>query len=123
MRLPITLWALLFLALSAQPTLAHHSFAAFDMKKELTLKGTVSEVQYTNPHGWVFIDVTTAKGGVETWAFETGGPAILLRQGWMKNTVKVGQKVEVVFHPMRDARKKGGALKSITLPDGKIIEG
>lgn len=93
------------------------------MKKEVRISGRVSEVQYTNPHAWIFIDVATAKGETETWAIEAGGPNILMRSGWMKNTVKVGDKVQVLMHPMRDASKKGGSLMNIVLPDGRTIGG
>jgi len=101
---------------------AHHSFAAFDMKKEVRISGTVAEVQYTNPHVWLFVDVAAASGGTESWAIEAGGPNILLRSGWKANTVKVGDKVGVTLHPMRDG-KRGGSLIKIVLPDGKTIGG
>jgi hypothetical protein len=101
---------------------AHHSFAAFDMTKEVRISGTVAEVQYTNPHVWLFVDVAGAKGITESWAIEAGGPNILLRAGWKANSVKVGDKVQVTLHPMRDG-KRGGSLVSIVLPDGKTIRG
>jgi len=103
--------------------LAHHSFAAFDMTKEVRISGTVAEVQYTNPHVWLFVDVLGAQGATESWAIEAGGPNILLRAGWKANTVQVGQKVVVTMHPMRDTSKRGGSLISIVLPDGKTIRG
>jgi hypothetical protein len=106
-----------------QAAFAHHSFAAFDMTKEVRLSGTVSEVQYTNPHAWVFLDVVDAKGSTETWAIESGGPNILMRMGWKKNTIKVGDKVEVLIHPMRDSSKKAGSLVMFVLPDGRKIGG
>jgi hypothetical protein len=106
-----------------EPALAHHSFAAFDMKKEVSINGTVSEVQYTNPHAWVFVDVVDARGRMETWAIEAGGPNILMRTGWKKNTVKVGDKVTVRIHPMRDSSKKGGSLMMLVLPDGRKVGG
>src|SRR5581483_10798297 len=100
MRIPVMLCAMAVLGLSAGTVSAHHSFAAFDMTKEVRISGTVAEVQYTNPHVWLFVDVAAAKGGTETWAIEAGGPNILLRAGWKANTVQVGQKVEVTIHPM-----------------------
>jgi len=123
MRIPVLSCALAVLGLSGGAALAHHSFAAFDMSKEVRISGTVAEVQYTNPHVWLFVDVAAAKGGTESWAIEAGGPNILLRAGWKANTVQVGQKVEVTMHPMRDTSKRGGSLISIVLPDGKIIRG
>jgi len=123
MRIAVILCFIVLLASGGEVVFAHHSFASFDMTKDVRISGTVSEVQYTNPHVWVFVDVAAANGGVETWAIEAGGPNILIRAGWKANTVKVGQKVDVSIHPMRDTGKKGGSLMSITLPDGKIIRG
>ena len=111
------------LGLCSGAAVAHHSFASFDMTKEVRISGTVAEVQYTNPHVWLFVDVAAADGTTESWAIEAGGPNILLRAGWRANTVKVGEKVEVTIHPMRDTGKRGGSLISIVLPDGKTIRG
>jgi hypothetical protein len=80
-------------------------------------------VQYTNPHAWVFVDVVDAKGRTETWAIECGGPNILMRMGWKKNTIKVGDKVEALIHPMIDSSKKGGSLVMFVLADGRKIGG
>ncbi len=102
---------------------AHHSFAAYDMKKEVRLSGTVVEVQYTNPHAWVFIDVTDKNGKTETWAVQSGGPNILMRMGWKRNTIKAGDKIEAVIHPMHDTSKKGGSLEMFILEDGTEIRG
>lgn len=123
MRFPVIAFLIAALGLSGGAVFAHHSFAAFDMKKEVRINGTVAEVQYTNPHVWLFVDVLDAKGGTESWAIEAGGPNILLRGGWKANTVQVGQKVVVTLHPMLDTNKRGGSLISIVLPDGKTIRG
>jgi len=111
------------LGLHGGAAVAHHSFAAFDMTKEVRISGTIVEVQYTNPHVWLFVEVAPAQGATESWAIEAGGPNILLRAGWKANTVQVGQKVVVTMHPMRDTGKRGGSLISIVLPDGKTIRG
>lgn len=123
MRNPVIWCAMAILVLFSGAAFAHHSFAAFDITKEVRISGTVAEVQYTNPHVWLFVDVVAAQGGTETWAIEAGGPNILLRAGWKANTVKVGDKVDVTIHPMRDTGKRGGSLISIVLPDGKTIRG
>lgn len=123
MRNSVLSCAIVILGLSSGVASAHHSFASFDMKKEIRLSGTVGEVQYTNPHAWLFLDVPTANGATESWAIELGSQNLLLRWGWKLDTVKVGQKVLVVIHPMRDTSKRGGSLESITLPDGKVIHG
>jgi hypothetical protein len=123
MRIPVILCVMAVLGLYGGAAVAHHSFASFDMTKEVRISGTVSEVQYTNPHVWLFVEVAAAKGATESWAVEAGGPNILPRAGWKANTVKVGQKVDVTIHPMRDTSKRGGSLISIVLPDGKTIRG
>ncbi len=123
MRFPVIACLMVVIGLSGGTAFPHHSFAAFDMTKEAKISGTVAEVQYTNPHVWLFVDVAGPKGATESWAIEAGGPNILLRAGWKANTVQVGQKVEVTMHPMRDTSKRGGSLISIVLPDGKIIRG
>ena len=122
MRIALMLYAMALLG-SGEAAFAHHSFAAFDMKQELWLSGTVSEVQYKNPHAWVFLDVTDANGNTETWAIESGGPNILKRMGWKKNTIKVGDRVKALIHPMRDSTKKGGSLVTFILADGTKISG
>jgi hypothetical protein len=123
MRIPVMFCAMALLGCLGEAALAHHSFAAFDMKKEVWLSGTVSEVQYTNPHAWVFLDVTDAQGRTQTWAIESGGPNIIKRMGWMKNTIKVGDKIKALIHPMRDSSQKGGSLVIFVLPDGRKISG
>lgn len=122
MRISVMLCAMALLS-SFETAIAHHSFAAFDMQKEMWIDGTVSEVQYKNPHAWLFVDVVTAKGDTETWALETGGPNLLIRAGWKKNTIKVGDKVKVLIHPMRDASKKAGSVDRVVLPDGTTLSG
>lgn len=122
MRIAVTVCLITVLEVSGGAAFAHHSFAAFDITKEVRISGTVAEVQYTNPHVWLFIDVPAAKGTTESWAIEAGGPNILLRSGWKANTVKLGDKVDVTLRPMRDG-KRGGSLIRIVLPDGKTIGG
>ncbi len=109
--------------LSVGNAFAHHSFAAYDMQKEIRFSGTVVEVQYTNPHAWVFIDVTDENGKTVTWAVQSGGPNILMRMGWKRNTIKAGDKIEAVIHPMHDTSKKGGSLVMFILEDGTEIRG
>jgi len=122
MRIAVVACLIAVLGLAGGAAFAHHSFAAFDITKEVRISGTVAEVQYTNPHVWLFIDVPDAQGATQSWAIEAGGPNILLRSGWKANTVKVGDKVDVTLHPMRDG-KLGGSLIRMVLPDGKTIKG
>jgi len=99
---------------------AHHSFAAFDRKKEITLTGIVKEVQWNNPHAWIQVIVTDPKGKPTEWGFECGSPNMMARTGWKRTTVKTGDKVTVVGNPLKDGRPNA-ALVRITLPDGRVL--
>jgi hypothetical protein len=94
----------------ALPALAHHSFAMFDSKKEVTLSGSVREFQWTNPHSWLQLDVVRGAGTVE-YSIEMGSPNTMSRKGWRRTTFKQGDHVTVVINPMRDG-STGGALVS-----------
>ncbi len=111
----------LLAALPAGVALAHHSYAAFDMTRSAVVTGVVAEVQYKNPHTWLFVDTRLDNGEVETWAIEAGGPNILMRQGWMKNTVKVGDRVSALIHPGRDTTRKAGSLTAMRISGGPTI--
>jgi hypothetical protein len=103
-------------AACAAPALGHHSFAMFDLTKEVTLTGTIKSFEYTNPHTWTRLSVPNAQGGTDEWAFEGFGPGSLKRWGWVKDTLKPGDKVTVVAHPMRDG-SKGGTLGKVMCGD------
>ena len=95
--------------------LAHHSFSAeFDEKKPITLTGTVTKVEWTNPHIWFFMDVKNANGSVANWGFEMGGPAQLLRLGWKHDSMKVGDVVTVDARRARDDSNHANA-QSVTM--------
>jgi hypothetical protein len=83
--------------LAAQaPAIAHHAFAAeFDSEKPVTVQGTVQKVEWTNPHIWVYVDMKSAGGTVERWQCEGGSPNTLSRQGWSRDTLKVGDQVTI----------------------------
>lgn len=121
MRAKLLLSSLALLGVTTTAAFAHHSYAAFEISKFQVIKGSVSEVQYQNPHAWLFIDVRDEQGKVQTWALEAGGPNILMRQGWKANTVKVGDQVEALINPFRDKTRIGGSLTALRLPDGKTI--
>ena len=98
---------------------AHHSFAPFNTETEKTITGTVNRFEWTNPHTWLWIDVTEEKGLV-TWGVEGMSPNYLQRRGWSRTTFKPGDKVTVVVRPMRDG-SPGGMFVRATLADGKQL--
>ena len=100
--------------------LAHHSFAMFDQSKQLPLKGTVHDFQWTNPHAFIDLDVPNEQGGMDLWKVELNSPNNLKRQGWRSNIMQPGDKVTVVINPLRDGTK-GGLFVSATLADGKVL--
>jgi len=116
MRKTIILLATLAMPLAA---LAHHSFAMFDMAKSVNYKGRVKEVQWTNPHVWVELEVT-ADGKTTVLSFEGAAISVLKRVGWTKDTVKAGDVVTVVGHPFKDGRP-GGSIDHLLLADGRKI--
>jgi hypothetical protein len=105
---------------SAAPAQAHHSFAMFDQARQLALHGTIQEFQWTNPHSWIFLDVTDEAGRSATWQIELNSPNNLKRQGWKSDALKAGDKVTVVLNPLRDG-KSGGLFISVTLPNGTVL--
>jgi hypothetical protein len=95
--------------------LAHHSFAAeFDEKKPVSMTGTVTKVEWTNPHIWFFMDVKNPDGSVTNWGFEMGGTAQLLRSGWKRDSMKIGDVVAVDAYRSRDDSNRANA-RSVTL--------
>ena len=112
----------LVLAGFALPALAHHSFAMFDQTREVTLKGTVVDFQWTNPHAFIHIEVpASAGGGNEVWEIELNSPNNLKRQGWKSSSLKPGDKVTLLANPLRDEVKKGGLFIKVTLADGTVL--
>lgn len=114
----------LFLAatlVAGTPLAAHHGRGAtFDMKKQLTLKGTVSQVRWQNPHVLISIDVTDEAGNVVTWTFENSNVHTLATQGYNRNTLKLGQPVTAVLNPAANGAPLGIIVKVI-LADGREI--
>jgi hypothetical protein len=100
---------------------AHHSPAAFDRTKQVTLKGTVTAFKWQNPHTYIEIDARNEKGGVENWVVELTSPTYLIRAGWKNNSIKVGDQVSVLANPVRDPKVKAAIFISVTLADGRTL--
>jgi hypothetical protein len=108
-------------ALAAQPIAAHHSFAAeFDANAPIELTGTVTKVEWANPHTYFYMDVTSPKGDVENWALEMGSPNGLMRRGWTRDSMKIGDVVTVTGSRAKDGSPKGNA-RSVVLSTGKKL--
>jgi hypothetical protein len=110
---------LLLIGCWSSVALAHHSFAMFDNAKSQSQQGVIKEVQWTNPHVWVRLAVQE-NGREVVYAYEGAAIAVLKRVGWMRDSVKVGDKVTVVGHPYKDGRP-GGSIEHLVLPDGQIL--
>jgi hypothetical protein len=107
--------------LAPAAALAHHSFAAeYDTKKPVTLKGTVSKVEWTNPHARFYIDVKDESGAVVTWNLELASPNVLSRNGWNRHTLNVGDMVTVEGAQAKDGSQMANA-RTVTLADGKKV--
>jgi len=120
-KLPVSLAALV-LAICV-PVNAHHSFAAvFDVDSSVAVSGTVTLVEWMNPHAWIYIDVEDDDGGSENWGFELGSPNGLLRRGWSRKSVQVGDDISVAGYRARDGSLRGN-VKSIVLADGTELTG
>ncbi|WP_156457761.1 DUF6152 family protein [Altererythrobacter sp. Root672] len=112
--------ALAAAAMIATPALAHHSFAMFDQRKIMTLDGTVTEFQWTNPHAFIEIDVPS-EGKQVHWSIELNSPNNLKRQGWTRTALKPGDKVSLRMNPLRDG-KHGGLFLDVKLANGKVLD-
>ena len=125
MKSMFTAWGVVFgMLLAAAPLVAHHSVAAeFDLDKPITQKGTITKIDWRNPHCWIYIDVKQPDGKVVGWTFETGGPTGLIRRGWRKTDLPVGQEVTITGYAAKEGIFAGptGTTRSITFADGKQL--
>lgn len=109
--------------MAAAPVLAHHSFAAeFDATKAVRLTGTLTRIEWTNPHSYFYLDVKDDKGTVANWACEGGGPGALSRRGFRKGDVKLGDTLIIDGYQAKDHSHMIDARR-VTLPDGRSIYG
>lgn len=118
-RLNILIASAAFLMLSV-PLWAHHGNAAYDNDNPITIKGTVTEFAWTNPHVQIYLDVKGDKNKVEHWSVETYSPGKLVRAGWSKDSVKAGDVVSITLIPAKSGAPVG-FLHKLVLPDGTVL--
>jgi hypothetical protein len=107
----------------ATPVSTHHSFAMFDMKRTMTLKGTVKEFQWISPHAWIVMTTPVPGGEPKQWAVELSSPRTLARTGFTPKTLRPGMPISVDMHPLKDGSPGGtGVGLTLTLPDGSVMK-
>jgi hypothetical protein len=109
------------LTLAAAPLYAHHAFSSeFDADKPLQLAGTVSKVEWVNPHAWIHVEVKKPDGQVEEWMIEGGTPNTLMRRGVSRDTLKIGTEVKISGYQAKDGSNRANG-RDITYPDGRKL--
>jgi hypothetical protein len=120
-RILLAIAGIAALAVAAAPLVAHHAFSAeFDANKQVILKGTVTKMEWINPHAWLHIDVREADGKVTAWDIELGPPNALIKRGWNTSSVPNGLQVVVEGYQSKDGAKRANG-REVTLPDGKKL--
>ena len=124
MRFQLASVGAVVLALAAggapEPSRAHHSFAMFDMTREVTVSGTIKQFQWTNPHAYIQLVAKDSSGRDVEWSMEMGAPMYLYARGWRPSSLKAGQRVTITINPLRNGRP-GGVVRDVTGADGKAI--
>ena len=118
----MTLLAATFLFSASTPMFAHHGNAAYDETKEVTLKGTVTEFEWANPHTQIYFDVKDTKGNVVHWGCETLSPGKLIRAGWSKNAVKPGDQITITLVAAKNGAPVGFLHKLMFDNSGKELD-
>jgi hypothetical protein len=99
----------------------HHAFSSeFDATKPVRLRGTITQMEWINPHSWLHLDVPQEDGSVQSWMIEAGPPGVLVRRGWNKDSVKVGTEVVVEGYQARDGSQRANG-RDVTFPDGSRL--
>jgi hypothetical protein len=119
MRIKVIMTFLCFLAVSV-PLFAHHGTAAYDTDKKITLKATVTEWFWANPHCFLKFDAKDDKGNVAHWATETSNPSDMVNLGWSKDTFKPGDVITVTFIPVKNGNPIG-RVESVVLANGQTL--
>lgn len=109
------------LSVAVMPAFAHHAFAAeFDAKRPVKLQGTVTKMEWINPHAWIHVDVKKPDGTVDEWMIEAGTPNTLLRRGFTRDSLKPGTEVLVDGYQSKDGSLRANG-RDLTLPNGQIL--
>jgi hypothetical protein len=112
-----------FILAATLPLFGHHAFAAeFDGSKAIRLSGSLTRIEWTNPHSYFYIDVMDTSGNVVTWGCEAGSPSALSRRGFKRSDLKLGDTIVIDGYPARDGSRLMDARR-ITLADGRIVSG
>jgi hypothetical protein len=117
MNLKIAIVACIILLAIGLPAFAHHGNAEFDLTQSLTLKATITDFVWSNPHSEIFFDVKDTDGKLTRWSCEAVQPALLHRAGWTKDSLKPGDQVTIVLHPAKNG-KPIGYLQKVVLANG-----
>ena len=120
MRFQLAAAAALVMATLSVGADAHHSFAMFDLAKEVTVKGKVKKFQWTNPHAYIQLVARDAQGKEVEYSLEMGAPMYLYARGWRPGSLKAGMDISVTLNPLRNG-KPGGVVRDVTTADGKPI--
>ena len=121
MKTALIVCAAALLSVAAVPVAAHHSFAAeYDANKPVTIHGSVVRVEWTNPHARFYVEAKESDGSVVTWNLELASPNVLVRQGWTRNSLKIGDEITVTGSSAKDGSKTANA-RNVTLASGKRV--
>lgn len=121
MKATLAVLAAGFFVVSVGPAFGHHAFAAeFDREKPVTVTGSVTKVEWTNPHIWIYVDVKDADGKVTNWGFQGGPPSYLSRVGWSKKDLKIGDTITISGSRAKDGSSSASGAK-VVLPDGRKV--
>jgi hypothetical protein len=120
MRFQLACAGAVALTLAAGGAQAHHSFAMFDLSKQVTVSGTVRQFQWTNPHAYIQLIAKDAQGRDVEWSMEMGAPMYLYARGWRPRTLRAGMEIKVTLNPLRNGRP-GGVVRDVTTADGRQI--